>query len=118
MKRLLLLGVVVTFAVCVNAEAPPSLPFASMAWPASTTTHPTTGRASGTSQATFKAATCAQVQRRLGTPSHHARGWKAYNFRAKVPGDCEGGYDLLNWLFIKSLRGQVATIYAGQVSSC
>ena len=210
MKRLLLLGVVVTFAVSVNAEAPPSLPFESMDWPASMKEEPTKGIALGTFQVTFETTTLtdvrkaasagtiahtgdaggsiywlcytiphghaadriwiishgemggpegrvtsfaasridnakvttdcpplpnamqpapleihvwlgaadAEVQRRLGSPSHHARGWKAYNFRAKVPGDCEGGYDLLNWLFIKSVRGQVATIYAGQVSSC
>jgi hypothetical protein len=60
----------------------------------------------------------AEVQRRLGPPSHNAGAWKAYNFQAKVPGDCEGGYDLLNWLFIKSVRGHLTTIYAGQVSSC
>jgi hypothetical protein len=60
----------------------------------------------------------AEVQQHLGTTSHRAGVWKAYNFQAKVPGDCEGGYDLLNWLFIKSVKGHVATIYAGQVTSC
>ncbi|HEY4748951.1 MAG TPA: hypothetical protein VIH60_01030 [Steroidobacteraceae bacterium] len=210
MKRLLLLGAVVTFVVSVNAEPPPSLPFESMDWPASMKREPTKGITLGTLQVTFETTTLtavlkaasagaiahtgdaggsiywlcysiphghaadriwiishgemggpegrvtsfaasriddgkatadcpplpaelepasletnvwlgavdAEIQQHLGTPSHHAGVWKAYNFQTKVPGDCEGGYDLLNWLFIKSVKGQVATIYAGQVSSC
>jgi hypothetical protein len=210
MKRLLLLGAVVTFAVSVNAEPPPSLPFESMDWTASMKKEPTKGITLGILQVMFETTTLtdvrkaasagaiahtgdaggsiywlcytiprghaadriwiishgemggpeggvtsfaasridygkvtadcpllpaemqpaslethvwlgapdAEVQRRLGTPSHHAGSWKAYNFQAKVPGDCEGGYDLLNWLFIKSVRGRVTTIYTGQVSSC
>jgi hypothetical protein len=60
----------------------------------------------------------AELQRHLGPPSHNGGAWKAYNFQTKVPGDCEGGYDMLNWLFVKSARGQVTSIYAGEVTSC
>ena len=60
----------------------------------------------------------AELQRHLGPPSHNDGAWKAYNFRTKVPGDCEAGYDMLNWLFVKSARGQVTSIYAGEVTSC
>lgn len=64
--------------------------------------------------------TTAQVDKALGTPSHIAGAWSAYNFKTKIPedGQCPGGYDRLNWLFIKSERGAVSSIHAGQVTSC
>jgi hypothetical protein len=64
--------------------------------------------------------TTSQVDTALGRPSHIAGAWSAYDFQTTIPGDgkCEGGYDRLNWLFIKSERGVVSSIRAGQVTSC
>ena len=62
--------------------------------------------------------TAADLQKRLGAASHTEGSWKAYNFQTKVPGDCTGGYDLLNWLFAESLAGHVSVLYAGQDTSC
>src|SRR5437762_4518806 len=72
MKPLLLLSVVVTFAVSVNAEAPPSLPFESMDWPASMKKEPTKGIALVTFQVTFETTTLTDVRKAAsaGTVAH------------------------------------------------
>lgn len=56
----------------------------------------------------------------LGPPSHRAGAWRSYDFRTKVSDDgkCDGGYDMLNWFLTQSVNGSVASIYAGQVTSC
>jgi hypothetical protein len=62
----------------------------------------------------------AQIDAALGKPSHVQGAWKAYNFQTKArdDGQCDGGYDMLNWLFTKSKSGKIISIYAGQVTSC
>lgn len=60
----------------------------------------------------------AAVQRALGAPSYRQGAWRSYDFEAKVPGNCDGGYDFSNWLLFRSRRGLVEAIHLGQVSSC
>jgi hypothetical protein len=62
----------------------------------------------------------AEVTVALGSPSHRHGAWTFFDFLTKTKGDgqCEGGYDLGNWLFTKSTHGHVALIFAGQVTSC
>lgn len=54
----------------------------------------------------------------LGAPSHRSGPWISYDFEGKVPGNCEGGFDVLNSLLLKTRRGNVEAIYANQVTSC
>ncbi len=209
-KRLLLLGAVVTFVASVNAEPPPRLPFESVDWPASLKHEPSKGVTLGALRVTFETTTLsevhkaastgaiahggkggdsmswlcysiprsdgvdrvwfishgemggpersvtafaatrlenvpvsaecpalpaklqpltldrhiwlgnsdAQLHRYLGSPSHEGASWRAYKFQTKVKGNCEGGFDMLNWLFTKSAQGHVTSLYAGQVTSC
>jgi hypothetical protein len=60
------------------------------------------------------------LRKALGDPSHRAPPWRAYDFKSRVVGDgrCDGGYDVLNWLDLKLLRGSVIELFAGQVTSC
>lgn len=59
-----------------------------------------------------------EIRNLLGKPSHAQGPWQTYNWQAKIPGKCEGGYDLKNWLWIKFDKGRAISINAGQVSSC
>jgi hypothetical protein len=60
------------------------------------------------------------LARILGKPSHAAHRWQNYNFQTKASADgqCEGGYDQLNYLDVKVLGGFVVAVWAGQVTSC
>ncbi len=62
--------------------------------------------------------TNAEVWDALGAPSHLDGEWQEFDFKRKIPGECQGGYDFLNWLLIKSDKGHVKAILAGQVTSC
>ena len=55
---------------------------------------------------------------KLGAPSYQKEPWRSYDYEGKVPGNCEGGFDLLNWLLIKVGKGRVTSLHAGQVTSC
>lgn len=54
----------------------------------------------------------------LGVPSNSAGAWRSFEYQGKVPGDCEGGFDLMNWLRIKTDKGRIISLHAGQVTSC
>jgi len=58
------------------------------------------------------------VERALGAPSHRQGKWRQFDYRGTVPGQCQGGYDMNNWLQTKSEHGRISTIFAGQVTSC
>ena len=62
----------------------------------------------------------AAVTAALGPSSHRHGAWSWFNFQTKTTADgkCERGYDLGNWLLTKSVRGHVALLFAGQVTSC
>ena len=56
---------------------------------------------------------------KLGAPSHQEGAWKSYDFRGKVPGNCEGGsFDLSSWQFLHFQNGRVNSLQVGQVTSC
>jgi hypothetical protein len=63
-------------------------------------------------------ASSAEVKSAFGVPSHVAGAWWEFDYQSKVPGNCDGGYDLLNSLTIKLDEGHVNTIFADQVTSC
>jgi hypothetical protein len=54
----------------------------------------------------------------LGAPSHREGSWQAFNFAGKKSGNCEGGFDVMNWLITISSQGLITSIYAGQITSC
>jgi hypothetical protein len=54
----------------------------------------------------------------LGAPSHRSDGWISYDFEGKKPGNCPGGFDVMNSLLLKTRQGSVEAIYASQVTSC
>lgn len=58
--------------------------------------------------------------RAFGPPSLTDGPIQSYDFETKIPGigKCGGGYDRLNWLLTELDHGQIAVIYAGQVTSC
>ncbi len=63
--------------------------------------------------------TAEAATRDLGRPSHVEGSWQSYNYAGKVPGACSPkGFDLLNWLGLKIVRGRVVELQAGQVTSC
>ncbi len=62
-KRPLLLGAVVAFAVPANAEPPPRLPFRSVDWAASMTKEPTKGVTLGDFRVDFEQTTLGDVRR-------------------------------------------------------
>lgn len=39
-----------------------------------------------------------EVDRVLGPPSHRQGMWRQFDYQGKVPGPCQGGYDMSNWL--------------------
>ena len=54
----------------------------------------------------------------LGAPSHKSGDWISYDFEGKAPGNCLGGFDVLNSLLLKTRQGEVEAIYASQITSC
>ncbi len=54
----------------------------------------------------------------LGSPSHSEGPWRSFDHQSKVPGACQGGLDLSNWMLYKIRSGRVVTIMAGQTTSC
>jgi hypothetical protein len=58
------------------------------------------------------------VERALGTPSHRQGKWQQFDYRSKVPGQCQGGYNMSNWLWTRIEHGRIGAIFAGQVTSC
>ena len=58
------------------------------------------------------------LTRALGTPSHRSGDWISYDFEGKSPGNCPGGFDVMNSLTIKLHQGRVEAIFANQVTSC
>ena len=98
-KRLLLLGAVVTFVASVNAEPPPRLPFESVDWPASLKHEPSKGVTLGALRVTFETTTLSEVQKAAST------GAIAYGGK---------GGDSMSWLCY-SIRG--VTVWIGSGSS-
>src|SRR5205814_4616827 len=45
----------------------------------------------------------------LGAPSHTEGAWRSFDHQSKVPGRCEGGSDLTNWLLYKTQQGQIVS---------
>ena len=70
------------------------------------------------SQGLWVGASETNAQKALGKPSHTEGPWRSFDHLSKVPGTCEGGFDLTNWLLYKVNKGQLGTIMAGQVTSC
>ena len=58
------------------------------------------------------------AERALGPPSHRQDMWRQFDYQGKVPGQCDGGYDMSNWLWTKSEDAHINMIFAGQVTSC
>jgi hypothetical protein len=56
--------------------------------------------------------------RAFGSASHTVGGWEAHRYSGKVPGSCEGGFDVMNWIAAKTQQDRVTAIYAGQITSC
>ncbi len=55
----------------------------------------------------------------LGRPSEQEGSWWAFDYTGKVPGSCSPeGYDIVNWFMFESKKGRLASIHAGQISSC
>jgi hypothetical protein len=59
------------------------------------------------------------VLTKLGQPSYEKEAWRSFNYRGKVPGDCENeGLDLLSSLLVRVKSGQVTSLYLNRVTSC
>ena len=58
------------------------------------------------------------ITRILGAPSYRKTDWLSYDFEGKKPGNCAGGFDVLNSLMLNARQGIVEAIYASQVTSC
>ena len=58
------------------------------------------------------------LSKKLGPPSHRSGAWISYDFAGKAPGNCLGGFDVLNSLVLKVESGTVKAIHANQVTSC
>jgi len=59
-----------------------------------------------------------EVERVLGPPSHRQGMWGRFDYQGKVPGPCQGGYDMYNWLWTRSEHARISGISAGQVTTC
>lgn len=60
-----------------------------------------------------------QALRILGNPSHQERSWWVFDYRGKVPGNCEpDGFDISNSFSFEISNGFLVRIHAGQVTSC
>jgi hypothetical protein len=60
----------------------------------------------------------ATLQEAVGPPSHREGEWLSYDFQGKSPGKCQDGFDVLNWMTLKTKNRAVEAIYVGQVTSC
>jgi hypothetical protein len=58
------------------------------------------------------------VESVLGPPSLRRGPWRSFDFQGKIPGACQGGFDLTSWLVTKTENNRVALIAAGQITSC
>jgi hypothetical protein len=59
------------------------------------------------------------VLTRLGAPSYQKGPWRSFDYRAKVPGNCEGeGFDLMSGLLLRFEKGRVTSLRVYQVTSC
>ena len=58
------------------------------------------------------------VVKLFGAPSHSQGPWRSLNHASKVPGPCDGGLDVTNWLLYKVHERHLTAIMAGQVTSC
>jgi hypothetical protein len=58
------------------------------------------------------------LHKMFGKPSYRSRNWRSYNYQGKVQGNCEGGFDLLNWLEVRIVKGRASSLHVGQVTSC
>jgi hypothetical protein len=54
----------------------------------------------------------------VGRPSHQTGPWLSFNYEGKVRGNCEGGFDVMNWLALRFEKGRVNSLHVGQVTSC
>ena len=79
---------------------------------------PTRMEPAGLDRAIWLLSSDEQLEKFVGTPSYKDNTWRAYVFHAKVPGQCEGGFDRMNWMTAKMEKGHVILIHAGQVTSC
>ena len=61
-----------------------------------------------------------EVRRVLGSPQMQRDQWLIYSYEGRIEssGNCVGGFDQLNWLFIDSRSQTVRSLQAGQVTSC
>ena len=50
--------------------------------------------------------------------SHSISPFHSIEYQTKVPGNCEGGFDRIDWLDYKIDRGRIAVIWVGQATSC
>jgi hypothetical protein len=56
---------------------------------------------------------------RLGTPSYRKEAWRAYDFRGKVKGNCDGGsFDQFASILLNFKKGRVDALQVWQVTSC
>jgi hypothetical protein len=55
---------------------------------------------------------------KLGVPSFQKDAWRVYSFEGKVPGKCEGGFDLTNTLMLRVQDGRVNSLGAFHITSC
>lgn len=70
------------------------------------------------SQGLWVGASEVNAQKILGQPSHTEGPWSSFDHWSKMPGTCDGGFDLTNWLLYKVNKGRLVTVMAGQVTSC
>lgn len=59
-----------------------------------------------------------KTAKKLGKPSNETGAWRSYEHQGKVPGECKGGFDLMNWLQLMTNKGRIEVLHAGQVTSC
>ncbi|MCL2716982.1 MAG: hypothetical protein FWD68_21155 [Alphaproteobacteria bacterium] len=58
------------------------------------------------------------VVAKLGAPLFQQDGWWYHAYEGKVPGACEGGFDLISVLRLQLSAGRVMSLSAAQVTSC
>jgi hypothetical protein len=58
------------------------------------------------------------VSKAIHTVPHAEGPLRSIEYQSKVPGNCEGGVDQINWLDYRIDHGRVTVIWAGQVTSC
>ena len=59
------------------------------------------------------------VVKKLGVPSYEKGSWRSFDYRGKVPGNCEGeGFDFMSSLFLKLNSARVTSLYLDQGTTC